>query len=275
MPAIESGGRRIVYDDYGAGPPLVMLHGSYASSAAWRGIGKLLEDRYRIVAPNLIGYGGPTGWPDGDLPGGEPDLVPEAEVVEAVAARLEEPPVLVGHSYGGTVALAAALRGKVDLAGLVLIEPTSLGVLAAAGEQAHFDDVMEVLRRFEELLATSEEEGARYMIDYYGVPGAFDALPAAVRDYCTGAARANAHNWTATHRFVPDLDRLADIEAPALVVRAGDGLEWVNCVCQTVAGRLANSRLVEVAGANHFIVSTHGSQVAALIHGHAAGGDTS
>ena len=90
MPEIESGGRRIVYDDYGAGPPLLMLHGSYASSAAWRGIGKLLEDRYRIVAPNLIGYGGTTGWADGEPlggepPGGEPDLGPEAEVVEAAS----------------------------------------------------------------------------------------------------------------------------------------------------------------------------------------------
>jgi len=263
MPEIESGGRRIVYDDYGAGPPLLMLHGSYANSAAWRGIGKLLEDRYRIVAPNLIGYGSTTGWADGE----EPDIAREAELVEAVAGTLDAPPVLVGHSFGGNVVLATALRGNLDFAGMVLIEPVTEQLTRLVGEEDLHAEVVATGDRLFELLESSDEAGARYVIDHFGGQGAFDALPEPVRDYCIQTAQLNGINWKSTDRFEWELDALATIVVPALVIRAGNGLDWIACVCRTLDEHFADSRLVEVAGADHFIISTHTAEVAALIDG--------
>ncbi len=86
-------------------PTAVLVHGAFADASGWAGVIRELTGRgYRVVAPAnpLRGVGN------------------DAATVRAVAAAVDGPVVLVGHSYGGAVITQAA-EGLENLAGLVYV----------------------------------------------------------------------------------------------------------------------------------------------------------
>ena len=106
------------YREVGAGEPIVFLHCSSGSSGAWVSVMNQLVRDHRALAPDLLGYGRSAPWPR-DLP-----LASDGElgVLEALLDVVGQPVHLVGHSYGGTVALNAARRFPRRVASLTLIE---------------------------------------------------------------------------------------------------------------------------------------------------------
>lgn len=112
----------------GTEPSLVFLHGTRLSGSAWAPQRLLLEDRFRVVTPDLPGHGERAG---------EPFTLERASaVVEAVLAAEQaatgRSPFLIGLSLGGFVAMDVAARRPDLVGGLVLAgasaEPT--GILA-------------------------------------------------------------------------------------------------------------------------------------------------
>src|SRR5215212_8645123 len=94
-------GTSVEYTEQGSGEPVVLLHSSGASGAQWRALAERLSARYRVIAPDLYGYGGTAGWAGR----GTFCLAHEAALVRGLMERLDEPAHLVGHSYGGAVAM--------------------------------------------------------------------------------------------------------------------------------------------------------------------------
>ncbi len=99
----------------GAGPTLLLLHGTGASTHSLRDLLPPLAERFRVVAPDLPGHGF-TSAASGDgasLPG-------MARGLGALAAALDVSPALVaGHSAGAPVAVRMCLDGLIEPAGLV------------------------------------------------------------------------------------------------------------------------------------------------------------
>src|SRR3954463_14553535 len=97
-------GRNFAYQDVGSGPAVILAHCSGASHHAWAPLLAVLSDRYRVLAPDLLGYGRSEPWPVNAR------LHPWSDLGAVLAlAELADGPVhLVGHSYGGTVAMEAA-----------------------------------------------------------------------------------------------------------------------------------------------------------------------
>ena len=84
----------------GSAPVVLLLHGLGATSDVWRGVGEALGDR-AWVAPDLPGHGGSSPLPHYTFPAG----------AEAVADLVDPAgTVVVGHSFGGVVALHLASR---------------------------------------------------------------------------------------------------------------------------------------------------------------------
>ncbi len=109
-------------DDRGAGTPVVLLHSGGMSSRQWRSLAERLAANHRVLAPDLLGSGKNPPWP-GDLPFGyELDVAAVARVLDRVDGAVH----LVGHSYGGLVALTLARHARAPGALAVRVRPGGL-----------------------------------------------------------------------------------------------------------------------------------------------------
>ncbi|MBI5493764.1 MAG: alpha/beta fold hydrolase [Deltaproteobacteria bacterium] len=117
-------GGRFFYTDVGQGPAVVAVHGMPGSARDFRHLGAGLEPRCRFVRLNLPGFGGTPA----ELAATTVDARADFVVAALEALELRDA-VLIGHSMGGPVALAAASRapGRVR----------ALGLLASVGLTPH------------------------------------------------------------------------------------------------------------------------------------------
>lgn len=109
----------------GSGPPVVFLHGLGGAASNWVDVAPLLVDRHRVVALDLPGHGGsPPAPPGAGMEG----------FVDAVAGTLEglgaSPALVVGHSFGGQLAVWLAARRPELVRGLLLVAPAGIGTRA-------------------------------------------------------------------------------------------------------------------------------------------------
>ena len=116
----------IEYGEVGTGPAIVLVPGSCSTGAAWRPVIACLKDSFRCVTTSLLGYGGTTERRSAS----DSSIVHEAEALEWVVRRAGEPVPLVGHSFGGLVSLAVALRRQIKLASLAILEAPAVELLS-------------------------------------------------------------------------------------------------------------------------------------------------
>src|SRR5262249_58684924 len=88
----------------GTGSPVLLLHGSASTSAMWLPVIDALKARFRLLAPDLIGYGRTDPWPAGH----DYTLDDEVKLLAPLLAGTSPPAHVVGHSYCGGVALPLA-----------------------------------------------------------------------------------------------------------------------------------------------------------------------
>ncbi len=92
---------------WGAGPPLLLLHGTGAATHSWRGLAPLLAEHFTVIAPDLPGHGFTQTPADTGL-----SLPGMARLVAALVGELGVAPVgVVGHSAGAAIAVRIALDG--------------------------------------------------------------------------------------------------------------------------------------------------------------------
>lgn len=107
--------------ELGDGPAVVLLHGQPGSGGDWDPVALLLRSRARVIAPDRPGYGRSGGRAVGFRENA-------AAVVDLLDARETGPAVLVGHSWGTGVALAAAIGFPERVRALVLASPLAPGI---------------------------------------------------------------------------------------------------------------------------------------------------
>ncbi|MFA7404845.1 MAG: alpha/beta hydrolase, partial [Pelobacteraceae bacterium] len=112
-------GEQLWYEDYGAGCPVVLVHGWCMSSAVWKYQYDELSASLRLLAPDLRGHGrsrGVSGCLDFDTFAG--DLVDMFEALNLSKV------VLLGWSMGAQIVLKSYAELSSRLAGMVLVSAT-------------------------------------------------------------------------------------------------------------------------------------------------------
>lgn len=264
MSILQLAGSRIEYLDVGKGEPVVLLHSSGSSHAQWRALVERLGERYRVLAPDFYGYGGSSQWP-----GGRPfHLECEAEIVLALLARVNERAHLVGHSYGGAVALrVAGLRGDL-LRSLTLFEPVAFHLLKGtdAAALAEISEVADTVRRA--IACGDYVAGFGRFFDYWNSPGASTQIPADKR-YVMAARLAKI--GLEFHAALSEPTRPDDFRfmtVPTLLVSGSKSPLPTRRICELLMPVLPRAQLKTIDGAGHMAPLTHGAQVSALVTAH-------
>jgi pimeloyl-ACP methyl ester carboxylesterase len=149
MAELSIGGRRVSYFECGSGAPVVFLHAGAGSGKQWLKTARLLEARFRVIAPDLWGFGGTEHW------SGERELTHDDQallVVGVIEHLCKEPVHLVGHSYGGATAVRVIIRNRELVRTAVLIEPILTPLLALVAKRNTFASTSKWPRLFWETL---------------------------------------------------------------------------------------------------------------------------
>ncbi len=246
----------LAVDDEGTGTPVLLVHGQPGTAASWAPVAARLAARYRVLVPDRPGYGR-TSLPAGGLEHNAAVLAAELERRRAV------PAVVVGHSYGGGIALILAARAPEVVAALVLVgsvgAPGSVNALdrllalPGAGEVASAAGLLAVpaLAGLRRLLGASDATGRLASRLAAALPD--DDLVATGGDLVR-TARAFGVEQRALLAEAGLLERaVGDVAVPTTVVTgAWDAVVPPSASADLAAG-IAGARLVSLAGVGHFV----------------------
>ncbi len=219
----------------GAGPPVVLAHGSVVGAArTWRHQLALAE-HWSLCLPNRPGFGASPPLERGDF---------ELEA-PLMAELLGDGAHLVGHSYGAVVALYAAALRPDAVRSLTVSEPGCLRV--AAGDEL----VDAQIAGGEQLYALAPTlEPLEFLRAFRGGVGSTHDTPAALGGELLHGARLLMRErppWEAD----PPLEALSAAAFPKLVISGGHSPVF-EAVCDAVANRIGAQRVV-ISGRGHTI----------------------
>ncbi len=157
--------RRLFAPDYsetGTGPLAVLVHASMSGARQWNSLVEALQPHFTLRALNLFGYGRTPAWPAPAVP----TLDDYAELVLAAIPAAARSVTLIGHSFGGAVAMRA---GR-----LVLMGPGIFARLGVGGRADAYAEIMSVARN---MGLNPPEQAAERFIDYWSGPGTWAGTP--------------------------------------------------------------------------------------------------
>ena len=245
--ASEQGSIR--WDVLGAGPPVVLVHGTPFSSYVWRDVARALSHRFTVYVWDLAGYGQSEQGADQDV-----SLAAQGRVFAALLDHwgLAEPSV-VGHDFGGTVALRTLLLeqrryARLVLADAVALAPWGTGFFRLASEHAA------VLIQLPDPLHESLVRGyVSWPMRRRPPPEVVDRLAA---PWLGAAGKAALYRQIVQNnqRFTDELEpHYRDITVPTLVLW-GEQDQWVPVAQgRQLAGLIPGARFRTIAGADHLV----------------------
>ena len=222
----------------GKGETVLCLHSSTSSHKQWLPLAERLAGRFRVVAVDLSGQGRMT-WPSRGGDALEEDL----QLLETVAA--EEPLHLVGHSYGGAVALRFALRHARRVRSLALYEPAAWSLLPDA-------EIVERAR----FIAGALEAGDRHaaacaFVDFWNGAGSWQRLPEFHRERLAAQVPQVVAHFTALFADRTAPRDYASLSMPALVLCGTSGPACGPRIARLLAGALQRAELRAFPGLGH------------------------
>ena len=235
----------IGYLRLGAGPPVVMVHGSLGVAEVWLAVANLLAGSFTCYLIDRRGRGR-----SGDAP--DYSIEREYQDVASVLAAAGVKPHLIGHSYGAVCALGAALETPVD--NLILYEPP-VGVV--------FGREVEDYRQ---AIAAGDPEKALEIgiTKIVGVPQSqFEAMRT---NPMFPMFKALAPGWVREMQEIEKLgthlDRYRAIEAPVLMLLGTDTSDSLKNSTAALSRVLKNARVSELPGEGHMALRTAPALVA-------------
>jgi pimeloyl-ACP methyl ester carboxylesterase len=250
------------------GGRVIALHCSGGSAAHWSQLAEVLRGRYEVAAPEHYGSQDAGPW------GGEHAFTLDDEAVRSIALidRCDGDKVhVVGHSYGGGVALNVALARPNRIASMVLYEPTAFHLLRQLGDRGTepYAEITGIAGDICQGVVTGDYRGGvAAFVDYWNGPGAWNALRPAVQSALIRWAPKGPLDFRALIDDPTPSDAYRRLAFPVLILRGEHAPSPTRTVAEGLAELLPASRLVVIAGAGHMGPLTHAQEVSVLIARH-------
>lgn len=177
----------------GSGPLVMLVHSSVCGARQWRHLMEDMKGDFRVRAVNLHGYGKTPPW----TASRPQSLDDQARLVET-ALPADEPFFLVGHCFGGSVAMKLAARRPDRVKRLVLLETNPFYLLAQAGRMAAFAEAVDLSTCIKTCGARGEwATAAERFADYWNGAGSWASMSADARNTFSALLKPNYHEWDA------------------------------------------------------------------------------
>nr|WP_255783868.1 alpha/beta fold hydrolase [Lysobacter chinensis] len=273
--SIEIDGTRWVYaysDDAPAGAAtVVMLHGFTGSKENWYPLARRLRGRYRLLVPDLPGWG-ESGEKSGSVHGAGVDYGYRAQAqrvarfIQALAPAGAGERVLLGHSMGGGIAAvtAAGHPGQVD----------RVGLLAAAGVYFEANGFGERVLAGENPFAVGDEPSLEHYLGLlFEDDGARPWLPWPVDRIYIGERRASAgfeqsvldRIGRSDEAFLPGASA-AQIDQPTLLLWCRQDAVIDASAMEIYAREMPQAQAVLLDGCGHMSLMERSDRVAAAVN---------
>ena len=244
---------------------MLLVHSAGNTGAQWDALAAFLENDFRLIAPDLYDCGATSAWKQ-DRPMGYDDVA----ALFSPLFRQRDKVHLVGHSFGGGVALRLAAAHREKIGTLTLIEPGGYQMLREVGREDLWSEFVEVKDRFKESASRGDYDGAwQPFFDYYcshSVP--WRMLAETTRQSIMGRTPAQLRVYAAQET---NPTRLCDIERfafPTLVIHGELTTRPELGVCEVIEANARSSYGARVPGAGHMVPLSHPREVADRIREH-------
>jgi pimeloyl-ACP methyl ester carboxylesterase len=248
----------------GDGPTVVLLHSSGSSGRQWDALVGGLQSRFRLQSVDFHGHGATPAWP------GERPLALEDDA--ALAAPLLAAPGgvhLVGHSYGGGVALKLALLYPERVRSVAVYEPVAFRLLFAHnGMHAPAREVFAVAARMRLWMSLDRSErAAQHFVDYWSGAGTWEAMPQSRRQSIIGRMPALMPHFRALFNDSLHRQALARLSMPVLCLTGARTVASTRRIGELLRLALPRATHEMMAGMGHMGPITHAVPVAARLAG--------
>lgn len=240
----------------------VFVHGSAGAGAQWGPLAALLRPGENCLCPDLVGYGSGPAFERGSY-----RFQDEVAVVEQALLTAACPRVLVGHSFGGVVALATALARPDLVTHLVLIEPVAFALLDGELHGASRQRLFAFCDGIGELVQLGRHaDAAQAFFDFWELGELWDALGDKRRKGIELAMPKVAAECALVHAAAFTASDIARrLNTPTLVLRGSASPRLAREVSAVLADASPCCTLADLPGANHMSPFLRAQQVLAAI----------
>ncbi len=249
----------VFYRQSGVGNSVICIHGSLSSSRQWQPLTDALSDRYEVFSPDLFGYGKSPIWPGRS----EMTVDDEVDLLAPVFVAAKDELNIIGHSWGGAVAIKAALKSHKKLKSLILFEPALWSLLATAvPDSSATREILEIhLTCARDMQSGNWKGAAESFLKYWAGPDIWQKMNEKQRADTVAGMPAVRNNWHGSFSDSTSFSAVTSIDAPVLLLTGSKSPCAARVLVELIASALKNANVVEIDGAGHMGPITHSSQV--------------
>ena len=198
---------KLDFIEEGQGSAVLLIHSTVAGNKQWRKLIECLSPHYRILAPNLFGYGSTIKWHKKRTQ----TLSDQVDLFSSFFEKTESISI-VGHSFGGSVAMMAAKKYPEKIKKLVLIEPNPFYLLEHYSDLESYQEALN-LRDIIKTNATKETwaQAAEQFADYWNGSGTWTKMDQIRREKFAEALKPNFHEFDCVINETTSLEEWRDV----------------------------------------------------------------
>lgn len=245
--------------------PVVFLHGTAASPQAWRDLISHLPQGLESFTLDLPSH------MLSEVRSGQQSLSQEAQSLVHRLRGLGQPFHLVGHSYGGALALVIAMQWPGLVRSLTMFEPAMFHLLRDGHpvERQMHADIARLERDLREAMQDGQpERAAARFIDFWNGPGSFAQYAPEAQEKMMARMNLVLANFAALHQEAWPLADCARVACPTLGLFGETSPLLVQHLMRLVAGAIENAKVLSVSAAGHMLPMTHAGTAAKVLSRH-------
>jgi pimeloyl-ACP methyl ester carboxylesterase len=238
-------------------PTVVLLHSSASSARQWDRLAETLKPRFNVRAIDFHGHGEQLAW------SGNASMRLADEAALAVPAlEATGGAHVIGHSYGGAVALKlAAMRPRL-VHSVVVYEPVLFRlVLDEIVRQSPAQVIVAVARSMRKLLATGDaNSAAQVFIDFWSGAGTWESMPPGKQASIAPRMHAVAQHFDALLHEPLKLSELAGLRMPIMCISGARTLDIARRIAAVLRTALPADAHEVIKAAGHMGPITHSAE---------------